>query len=112
MLSATRLLDPPWGEDQEFFAVQVENLYRSEKGLKKIRRSHDDPPVWWSDTQNLLDHTEFSPPVWILLGRFKGFIPGVFDKLADIPQAKATYNPFRKYKEEEQAKAKATPPSP
>ena len=61
------------------------------------------------DTENLLGHVEIPPPVRVLLDKFENLEREVFRQLAAIPRAKATYNPFRKYKEEQ---AKAAPTSP
>lgn len=96
---------PKWGDQREFFVTQIENVYRSEKGVHKVRGSHDDDSVIWDDTEKLLDHKEIKPPVRILLDTFKTIEPVIYDALARIPQAKAKYNPFRDYKEEQDKKA-------
>jgi hypothetical protein len=105
--SAGGFVTPKWSDQREFWAIQVENVYRSEKGVTKVRGSHDDDSVIWDDTEKLLDHQEISPPVRILLEKFKTIEPVVYDGLARIPQAKAKYNPFRDYKEEQDKKAAA-----
>jgi hypothetical protein len=98
-------VDPKWGDEREFWTTQVENVYRSEKGVTKVRGSHDDDSVIWDDTEKLLDHKEIRPPVRVLLEKFKTIESVVYDALARIPQAKAKYNPFREYKEEQDKKA-------
>jgi hypothetical protein len=103
--SAVSSVDPLWSDQREFFTVQVENVYRSEKGVRKVRGSHDDDSVIWDDTEKLLDHNEIRPPVRILLEKFKSLEGDLYDALAGIPQKKATYNPFRDHKEEQDKKA-------
>jgi hypothetical protein len=102
--STAGMVNLGWEGDFEFNAIQVENVYRSEKGVKKMRASHADDTAFMDDTENLLDHTEIHPAPRILLGRFKRYEPEVFGQLALIPQAKAKFNPFREYKEEQDKK--------
>jgi hypothetical protein len=102
-------VDPKWGDQREFFVTQVENVYRSEKGVHKVRGSHDDDSVIWDDTEKLLNHKEIVPPVRVLLDKFKNIEPDVYDAFARIPETKAKYNPFREYKEEQDKAAKGQP---
>jgi hypothetical protein len=90
-------VEPGWSDADEFRAVQVENVYRSENGLTKIRESHDDDKVIWDDTEKLLKRKEIKPPVKLLLDSFERDEPDVFQQHA---QVKATYNPFRDKEEQ------------
>jgi hypothetical protein len=100
------IVTPGWDGDYEFNATMVENVYRSEKKLRKMRASHEDDFAFWPDTENLLDHREIRPPPQILFGRFERREPDVFRQLALIPKDKATFNPFRDFKEEKDKKGK------
>ena len=90
-----------WWDDSEFFAIAVENVFRSEKGIREMRASHADDGSFMGDTENLLDIVKIQPPPRMLFARFERLEPGVFRQLALIPSSKAKFNPFRDYKEEQ-----------
>jgi hypothetical protein len=94
-------LNRGWRNDFEFFAIAVENVLRSEKGLKKMRASHDDHTAFMDDTENLLDHVEIQPPPRMLFARFERLEPEILRQLALIPPSKAKFNPFREYQAEQ-----------
>jgi hypothetical protein len=90
-----------WWFDNEFFAIAVENVFRSEKGIRQMRASHADDGSFIDDTENLLDIVKIQPPPRMLFARFARLEPEVFRQLALIPSSKARFNPFRDYKEEQ-----------
>jgi hypothetical protein len=90
-----------WWFDNEFFAIAVENVFRSEKGIRQMRASHADDGSFIDDTENLLDMVKIQPPPRMLFARFARLEPEVFRQLALIPPSKAKFNPFRDYKEEQ-----------
>jgi hypothetical protein len=90
-----------WRFDNEFFAIAVENVFRSEKGIRQMRASHAASGAFIDDDENLLDMVKIQPPPRMLFARFARLEPEVFRRLALIPRSKARFNPFRDYKEEQ-----------
>jgi hypothetical protein len=90
-----------WWDESEFFAIAVENVFRSEKGIRQMRASHADDGSFIDDTENLLDMVRIQPPPRVLFARFERLEPKVFQQLAVIPPSKARFNPFRDFKEEQ-----------
>jgi hypothetical protein len=81
--------------DHEFYAIQIENVYRSEKGLTKVRGAHD-TKTFWSSTDSLFKKP-ISPPPERLISQLEIDEPDLCNNLALIPEPKAKYNPFREH---------------
>lgn len=78
---------------EEFIAVVVENVYRSEKRRTHLR-DYRGVPI---DPANFLDNPKLNPSPRLLLGQFRSMQPSFFAALAKIGPATASFNPVRQF---------------
>jgi len=98
LVHASRMVDGVWypmpvnggyGNQEEFLAVLVENIYRSEKGEKRPS-DYKGHPI---DTAKFLDATSPSPRS--VIAGMRGKQPSLFSALAALPRGMPAFNPVR-----------------
>ncbi|MFL6972398.1 MAG: hypothetical protein ACJ8F2_10830 [Xanthobacteraceae bacterium] len=98
LIHASRMVDGVWypmpvnggyGNQEEFLAILVENIYRSEKGEKRLS-DYKGHPI---DTAKFLDATSPSPRA--VIAGMRGKQPSLFSALAALPRGMPAFNPVR-----------------
>jgi hypothetical protein len=89
-----------FGDEEEFLAVMIANIYLSEKGETQLRANHSFKKTALQDPQRFLDNPRIMPQPRVLLESFRVRHRVFFFMLAAIPAHAAVFNPIRQYDEE------------
>lgn len=87
------------GNVVEFLAVQITNIYRQEKGRKRLRFNHSNDEFDGKDTLDAYPGMVPSPRH--ILRRFNDRQGGFFEALANVPASTAKINVLRQFRTEE-----------
>jgi hypothetical protein len=99
-VSYTLAVTQHYGNEEEFLAVVITNIYLAEKGQVNLRDSHMGHQVL-AHPEKFLDNVQnVNPSPRRLLERFRGIQPCLFESLASINVEIAWFNPVQDYKVE------------
>jgi len=90
-----------YGNQEEYLAITLSNIYRSEKGQQVLRGTHKGAVPMTAETRDhFLDNSQgVNLPPMQLLDNFNQSQPEFYKAVADVPPDRAKFNPVRDHRE-------------